>query len=108
GADLRGALLLNCTYDAQTTLPDGTLYTEDADLGRFTDDEHPDYWDPQLTVPYPPSGNGAGLAAQVIPQPAVAPVFPEPELAKKSVAHKQIRGSSLLLGGRMISMVVNF
>lgn len=108
GADLRGALLADCTFDSVTTLPDGTNWSPDVDLKRFTDVEHPDFWDPQLTVPYPPSGNGKGLAAQVIPQPVVVPVFPEPEIEKKSAARKQIRGSSLLLGGRMISMVVNF
>jgi len=108
GADLRGASLADCTFDGATTLPDGTLWSSDADLKRYTDPDHPDFWDPQLTVATHPTGNGKGLAAAAISRPAVAPVFPEPEIEKKSAARKQIRGSSLLLGGRMISMVVNF
>jgi uncharacterized protein YjbI with pentapeptide repeats/O-antigen/teichoic acid export membrane protein len=108
GADLRGALLAECTFDSATTLPDGTGWTPDADLRRFTDPGHPDYWDPQLTVPGPPAGLAATVAAPEMARPSVAPVFPEPAVEKKTAARKQIRGSSLLLSGRLISMVVNF
>ena len=108
GADLRGASLADCAFDEATTLPDGAPWSTDADLRRFTDPDHPDFWDPQLTVATHLTGNGRGLEEVAFPRPTVAPVFPEPEIEQKSAARKQIRGSSLLLMGRMISMVVNF
>jgi uncharacterized protein YjbI with pentapeptide repeats len=41
GADLRGADL-----SKHTTLPDGTKWTPDTDMARFTDTDHPDFWWP--------------------------------------------------------------
>ncbi|GAB5491162.1 MAG: hypothetical protein Phog2KO_13770 [Phototrophicaceae bacterium] len=48
GADLRAAKLDNVRWaDANgsylTTLPDGTRWTKNEDMGRFTNPEHPDY-----------------------------------------------------------------
>lgn len=59
GADMQGAILTNAELeDAKfsirtgnekvdqsfdTTLPDGSLHTENVDLAKFTDSEHPDY-----------------------------------------------------------------
>lgn len=55
GTDLRGANLRKCRmrnaklrgnyYDEQTTLPDGSLWTEMTDMTRFTDPAHPDYFE---------------------------------------------------------------
>lgn len=105
GADLRGASLADCTFDTSTVLPDGSRWAPDSDLDRFTDPDHPDFWDPELTVPAAAVAIGAAATAAL---PSVAPVFPEPAVEKKSAARRQIRGSSLLLIGRLISMVVNF
>jgi uncharacterized protein YjbI with pentapeptide repeats len=49
GADLRGAdliwaSLLSAKLDGNTALPDGTTWTPDTDLARFTDVGHPDFW----------------------------------------------------------------
>jgi uncharacterized protein YjbI with pentapeptide repeats len=38
-ADLTGAIL-----STRTTLPDGSRWTEDTDMARFTDPAHPDFW----------------------------------------------------------------
>lgn len=51
GAHLSGANLLNATltyvqFDEDTSLPDGTDWTPDTDMTRFTDPEHPDFWNP--------------------------------------------------------------
>ncbi len=48
--DLTNANLTNCDFtDAELggmTLPDGTTWTPETDMGRFTDSEHPDFWQP--------------------------------------------------------------
>lgn len=46
GANLQGAELHGVKFDESTTLPDGTLWTSSTDLKRFTDMEHPDFWNP--------------------------------------------------------------
>ena len=48
-ADLEEANLLNADltgaiFTTRTTLPDGSRWTEDTDMARFTDPEHPDFW----------------------------------------------------------------
>lgn len=57
GADLRGAKLIgvnlqNATFShvifsEKTILPDGSNWTEDSDLTRFTNPDHPDFWHPE-------------------------------------------------------------
>lgn len=47
GATLRGANLSNLICDAETILPDGTHWQADTDLTRFTDPQHPDFWQPE-------------------------------------------------------------
>ena len=42
-ADLRGADLTGANIDVDTILPDGTKWTPDTDMGRFTDPAHLDY-----------------------------------------------------------------
>jgi len=44
GANLRNADLDGAEYDEKTVLPDGTPWTPGADLARFTDPDHPDFW----------------------------------------------------------------
>ncbi|MEO0564317.1 MAG: pentapeptide repeat-containing protein [Chloroflexota bacterium] len=54
GANLRGATLTNtdlmnadltdAQLDQTTILPDGTTWTPQTDLGRFTDSDHTDFW----------------------------------------------------------------
>jgi uncharacterized protein YjbI with pentapeptide repeats len=46
GANLAGANLQNAKFDEYTTLPDGTNWTPDTDMARFTDPDHPDFWRP--------------------------------------------------------------
>jgi uncharacterized protein YjbI with pentapeptide repeats len=47
GADLRGARLDSAFLDDLTTLPDGSAWSSAADLTRFTDPSHPQFWPPQ-------------------------------------------------------------
>ena len=44
GADLREAALEGAYLDELTVLPDGSHWSPDADLKRFTDPNHPGYW----------------------------------------------------------------
>jgi DNA-directed RNA polymerase subunit RPC12/RpoP len=44
GANLQGADIREALFDRQTTLPDDTGWTPDADTARFTDPEHPSFW----------------------------------------------------------------
>jgi hypothetical protein len=44
-ANLREANLEGAAFDENTILPDGTHWTEDTDMTRFTDPNHPDFWD---------------------------------------------------------------
>lgn len=46
GADLRGAVLDDLHIDPLTTLPDGTAWSPEADLARFTHPSHPQHWQP--------------------------------------------------------------
>ena len=46
GAELAGAHLERATFEASTTLPDGTRWNPEADLSRFTDPDHLDFWRP--------------------------------------------------------------
>jgi uncharacterized protein YjbI with pentapeptide repeats len=46
-ADLRGAVLKRANLDEFTILPDGTKWTPDTDMARFTDPDHPDFWRPE-------------------------------------------------------------
>jgi hypothetical protein len=45
-ADLEGALLDEAEFDAQTILPDGSAWTPDIDLTRFTNPDHPECFRP--------------------------------------------------------------
>ena len=47
GASLAEANLQGANFDVNTTLPDGTKWTPDTDIARFTDLEHPDFWRPE-------------------------------------------------------------
>ena len=45
-ANLTNAKFINdAIFDETTVLPDGTNWSPDSDLTRFTDPEHPDHWD---------------------------------------------------------------
>jgi hypothetical protein len=49
GVDLRDANLQdsnirNARFDDKTTLPDGTRWSPDIDLARFSDPDHPNFW----------------------------------------------------------------
>jgi len=53
GANLRGAIVDNVIWQYElygmvtsVTLPDGTLWSDDTDITRFTDPTHPDFWQP--------------------------------------------------------------
>jgi hypothetical protein len=46
-ADISGAYLLGATLDENTILPAYTKWTPDADITRFTDPTHPDFWRPE-------------------------------------------------------------
>lgn len=46
GAELAGANLELARLAESTTLPDGARWRPGADLARFTDPEHPDFWQP--------------------------------------------------------------
>jgi len=43
---LAGAKFSNTQMDENTFLPDGTNWTPDTDMTRFTDPNHPDFWQP--------------------------------------------------------------
>ena len=45
-ATLIGANLQGATLNENTILPDGTKWTQDTDMARFTDPKHPDFWRP--------------------------------------------------------------
>lgn len=47
GAYLGNAQLENARLDGTTTLPDGTKWTPDTDMARFTDPGHPEFWQPE-------------------------------------------------------------
>lgn len=45
-ASLQNAHLNGAEFNEQTTLPDGTNWTPETDMERFTDPKHPDFWEP--------------------------------------------------------------
>jgi uncharacterized protein YjbI with pentapeptide repeats len=45
-ASLRGARMDGAIMDELTRLPDGSAWSADADLGRFTNSAHPQFWQP--------------------------------------------------------------
>lgn len=47
GANLENALLTGTYFSTETILPDGTFWSEDTDMDRFTDPNHPDFWRPE-------------------------------------------------------------
>jgi uncharacterized protein YjbI with pentapeptide repeats len=47
-ADLRAATFDGAILDGLTILPDGSAWTPDTDLTRFTNPAHPDFWQPPL------------------------------------------------------------
>ena len=47
GANLKGAFLDEAGLSENTTLSDGTKWTLDTDMARFTDPDHPDFWHPE-------------------------------------------------------------
>jgi uncharacterized protein YjbI with pentapeptide repeats len=62
-AYLEGADLVGAKFDMLTTLPDGTAWTPNADLARFTDSDHPRFWkredqDTPTTLPKRKPGGG--------------------------------------------------
>jgi hypothetical protein len=44
GADMRDANLYGTQFDNTTTLPDGTNWTPETDMSRFTHQEHAQFW----------------------------------------------------------------
>jgi hypothetical protein len=50
GASLYQANLQGAGFDEHTTLPDGTAWTPDTDMARFTDPDHPDFWQPDAYI----------------------------------------------------------
>ncbi len=60
GAELQGALLGDAVFDASTVLPDGTSWTPETDLARFTDPAHPTFY----TYRRPPDWAGIVLEQQ--------------------------------------------
>ena len=45
-AYLREANLSEAEFDKNTILPDGEIWTPDTDMSRFTDPNHPEFWQP--------------------------------------------------------------
>lgn len=41
------ALLGGIQFNGKTYLPDGQLWTSDTDMSRYTNPEHPDFWQPE-------------------------------------------------------------
>jgi uncharacterized protein YjbI with pentapeptide repeats len=44
GSNLQGVNLEEAEFDAETILPDGTHWTRETDMSRFTDAAHPNFW----------------------------------------------------------------
>jgi hypothetical protein len=49
-ARLEDAVLSDTTFDETTILPDGTNWTPNTDMARFTDRTHPHFWDSCLVL----------------------------------------------------------
>lgn len=47
GADLRDAVLNQIHMDERTLLPDGSHWSPNTNMHRFTDSNHPDFWEPR-------------------------------------------------------------
>lgn len=51
-ADLEGVVLKAVKFNKKTILPDGSAWNKEADLERFTNPEHPEFWrSPSETSP---------------------------------------------------------
>lgn len=50
--ELTNVNLEGAQFSENTTLPDGTQWTQNTDMSRFTDREHPDYWDPCIDMSF--------------------------------------------------------
>jgi hypothetical protein len=50
GASLYRANLQGAAFDEHTILPDGIAWTPDTDMARFTNPDHPDFWDPLFAL----------------------------------------------------------
>jgi len=46
GVKLKNAKLMGAEFDNNTILPDGENWTPDTDMTRFTDPDHPHFWEP--------------------------------------------------------------
>ena len=44
GANMQGVFLMQTQFDETTKLPDGTSWTDETNMTRFTDPEHPNFW----------------------------------------------------------------
>lgn len=53
GADLRDAVLHQTHMDERTLLPDGSHWSPVTDMRRFTDSNHPDFWEPRQFLKKP-------------------------------------------------------
>jgi hypothetical protein len=58
GANLRRVILGMVPLDTDTTLPDGTKWTPDTDMARFTNPDRPDFW--RSDDPKSPAYRGEG------------------------------------------------
>ncbi len=47
GAKLKGAKMELVQFSPETSLPDGSNWTPETDMTRFTDPNHPDFWEPK-------------------------------------------------------------
>lgn len=56
GAELTTASLDQTQFSTDTTLPDGSKWSPETDLGRFVDERHPQYW--RSAVPLSPAYDG--------------------------------------------------
>jgi hypothetical protein len=45
-ANLENALIFQASFDNDTLLPDGNYWTTNTDINRYTNPEHPDFWQP--------------------------------------------------------------
>jgi hypothetical protein len=48
GAQLEGSAIASARFTTRTQLPDGTHWSTDTDVARFTDLSHPEFWAPPL------------------------------------------------------------
>jgi uncharacterized protein YjbI with pentapeptide repeats/O-antigen/teichoic acid export membrane protein len=124
GADLQWARLDNAQFDETTVLPDGTLWTPEVDLYRFirpgpSEEQNssapvatPDALELTLvpSVGTKTSKNGdqpfSSTAVAVQPIEFAEPVRAIKKPSVEKATRRQIRGSSLLLVGRLISIAV--